>query len=275
MHIVTVATHSQYYFPYLVESCKRNGSELVVLGFGEKWLGFNWRYKKMVEYLSTLPKEEVVCFVDGYDVICTRNLNELEYEFYKIKQKNKCKMIVGHDKRISLNKIASLFFGQCKSKNLNSGTYIAMAGDMIDILQKIYDLNPEDNADDQIAMTNYCQQSNDLYIDEKNELFLTILHSLSDVNKHVTYENDLLTYQNQHPFFIHAPGYGYLDKIIEALGYGTCNIRKELYKNFYKKIILYILYIIKNYFLFFFLFFLFLYRKKIVRMIKIELKRKR
>ena len=264
MHIVTVATHSQYYFPYLVESCKQNGSELVVLGFGEKWLGFNWKYTKMMEYLSTLPKEDVVCFVDGYDVICTRNLDELESEFYRIKQKTKCKMIVGHDKRISFNKIAVAFFGQCKSKDLNSGTYIACAGDMKHIIQKIYDLNPTTNADDQIAMTTYCQQSNDLYIDEKNELFLTILHSLSDLNQHVTYEKGVLTYQNQHPFFIHAPGCGHLDTIIETLGYGKCSVRYQLNNKyfFYKKVLFYLSEI--KYTLFFlFLFILFLNRKKI------------
>ena len=44
LHIVTVATHSDYYFPYLKESFKKNGKELTVLGYGEKWKGFNWRF---------------------------------------------------------------------------------------------------------------------------------------------------------------------------------------------------------------------------------------
>jgi len=54
LHIVTVATESKYYFPYLVQSCERNGIKLKVLGYGEKWLGFNWRLRKMIEYLKTL-----------------------------------------------------------------------------------------------------------------------------------------------------------------------------------------------------------------------------
>jgi hypothetical protein len=33
MHIVTVANKSEGYFEYLVESCKRNGGELEVLGW--------------------------------------------------------------------------------------------------------------------------------------------------------------------------------------------------------------------------------------------------
>jgi hypothetical protein len=49
-HIVTVATESKYYFPYLLESCKNNGKELEVLGYGEKWEGLNWKFKKMIDY---------------------------------------------------------------------------------------------------------------------------------------------------------------------------------------------------------------------------------
>ena len=39
--------------PYLVESCKRNGKELTILGYGEKWQGFVWRFKLMIEYKDT------------------------------------------------------------------------------------------------------------------------------------------------------------------------------------------------------------------------------
>jgi hypothetical protein len=39
IQIVTVATQSEYYFPYLVESCKRYGKELTILGYGGKMEG--------------------------------------------------------------------------------------------------------------------------------------------------------------------------------------------------------------------------------------------
>lgn len=235
MHIVTVITHSENYFPYLVESCKRNGSELIILGYGEKWLGFNWKYKKIIEYLNTLPKNDIVCCIDGYDVICTRNLNELESEFIALKEKTKCKIVVGHDKHFFLNKIASIYFGKCKKKSLNAGTYIGYAGDMLEIIEKIYNLNPKNDADDQILMTKYCNLTNEFYIDDDNKLFLTILYSLYDLDKVVSYQNNKLSYQSNFPFFIHAPGYGILDTIIEKLHYGKCNIRYKLYKEFFKK----------------------------------------
>jgi hypothetical protein len=37
LHIVTVVTKSNYYFPYLVESCKKNGKELTILGYNKEW----------------------------------------------------------------------------------------------------------------------------------------------------------------------------------------------------------------------------------------------
>jgi hypothetical protein len=40
MHIVTVANKNEGYFNYLVESCKRNGGKLEVLGWGQEWKGF-------------------------------------------------------------------------------------------------------------------------------------------------------------------------------------------------------------------------------------------
>jgi len=51
LHIITVATEIKYYMPYLIESIKKNNNELVILGLNMKWLGFNWRFKMMKEYL--------------------------------------------------------------------------------------------------------------------------------------------------------------------------------------------------------------------------------
>ena len=126
LHIITVATDPKYYFPYLVDSCKKNGKELEVLGMGEKWEGFNWKFKKMIDYLNTLPRDDIVCFVDGYDVLCTRNLDGLIPLFKKIRQREKCKMIVGSVisttllYNISNDIINTLHFGKCNNKSLNS-----------------------------------------------------------------------------------------------------------------------------------------------------------
>jgi hypothetical protein len=57
MKLVTVATHNDKYFPALQESCDRLGYNLVILGWGEKWQGFAWRFKLVRDYLETQPPE--------------------------------------------------------------------------------------------------------------------------------------------------------------------------------------------------------------------------
>jgi hypothetical protein len=241
LHIITVATESKYYFPYLVESCKRNGKELKILGYGEKWEGFNWKYVKMIDHLKTLPNDHIVCFVDGYDVICCRNLNEITNEFLKIKENTGCKMVVAVDNGNIINKIlGKFFFGECKGQQINSGTYIGYVSDILEIIEKIYKLNPKNNADDQVLMTIYCKENNkEIYIDSKNELFLTLIYPLQEIDKYVEIneKNNILTYNLNRPFFVHANGYGYLDGVISKLGYDIKgnDIKNELFSNILEK----------------------------------------
>jgi hypothetical protein len=228
LHIVTVATHPEFYFKYLIESCKKNGKELDVLGFGEKWKGFTWRFTLMLEYLKKLDKNDIVCFIDGYDVICTRNLNELKDEFIKIKNETDCKIIVGHDKIITDTIFYHLYylktinkFDQCKNIDINAGTYIGYVIDLIDILEKIYNLNPNDAADDQILLTKYCNMcnNNDIFIDIDNKIFLTLDKPFAEIDNLIEINNNEIIYNNNKPFFLHGPGETYLNNVIKLLGY--------------------------------------------------------
>jgi hypothetical protein len=233
LHIVTVATESKFYFPYLVESCKRNGTKLVVLGYGEKWLGFNWRLRKMMEFLKTLPDNDVVCFLDGYDILCTRKLNQLIPEFVKIKNKSNCKIIVGSDQHYTfLKHWAKLTYGECSNKLINAGNYIGYKKDLLEIIEHIYVNNPDDANDDQLLLTKYCVDNPSLfYIDTKSEIFLVYMNPFTEVQD-IEIKNNTVYYNNQNPFFVHTPG-GFLDKLIIDLGYkydSTNNIKEEIYK---------------------------------------------
>jgi len=233
LHIVTVATESKFYFPYLVESCKRNGTNLVVLGFGEKWLGFNWRLKKMMEFLKTIPDNDVVCFLDGYDILCTRNLYQLIPKFLKIKKETDCKIIVGSDQHYTLLKYwAKLTYGECDKKLINAGNYIGYKKDLLKIIEHIYLNNPDDANDDQLLLTKYCVHNPSLFhIDTKSEIFLVYMNPFTDVQD-ITVRNKSIYYKNQNPFFVHTPG-GFLDKLIIDLGYKydyNKNIKDDIYK---------------------------------------------
>lgn len=236
LHIVTVATESKYYFPYLVESCKRNGKELEVIGYGEKWEGFNWRFLKMMDYLKNIPSDDIVCFVDGYDVVCCKKLNHLMNDFLEIKKKTGCKIIVGCDNETQLPFFSYIIFGSCNHHFINAGTYIGYASDVLEVITKMYNLNPINSEDDQLLMTKYCQKNEkEIYIDAENKLFLSICSPLQELDNYVEIdkESGVLQYKSGEPYFIHANGFGYLDNVISKLGYTIKNddIKNELFYN--------------------------------------------
>jgi procollagen-lysine,2-oxoglutarate 5-dioxygenase len=228
IEVITISTDNKFYYPYLVESCKKNKGKLTTLGMGEEWQGYNWKFKKMLNYLTNLSDDMIVCFVDGYDVISSRDLTELAYEFIKLKNKYKCKIIAGCDEYGFIGKkiVAHMSFGKCDNHYLNSGTYIGYVKDLKDIISKIYHLNPSDSADDQVLMVQYYNEHpGEIHIDHECKLFLTLMYPLIEVDYFtpITINNNKLhaiDYKSM-PFFVHAPGNGFLNNIIIKLGYGT------------------------------------------------------
>jgi hypothetical protein len=243
LYIVTVITHSDYYLPYLIESCKKNGYELVLLGYGKKWEGFNWRFKLVLDFLNKLNDNDIVCFIDGFDVISCRNLKELPFVFNNMKSKYNFKIIVGEHKIVENNllkyyinkSILKMYFLECNKKSLNAGTYIGNVKDLKEILNKIYNLDSNNNADDQILLTKYCiNNPNDIYIDVNNEIFLTLQNGYQEIDDLLKFNNNMIEYNKHNPFFIHAAGETYLDNVIIKLNYHydyNNRINNKLFKN--------------------------------------------
>ena len=234
VHIVTIATESKYYFPYLIESCKKHGKDVEILGYGQKWKGFNWRFKLMIEYLETLDANDIVCVVDGYDVICTRNLKELKNAFIKLYNVKKCKIIVGYDNLKHTNFInkffGRLYFGTCNDISLNAGTYIGYVKDLLYMIKQIRNLNDKNDADDQILLTKYCNlNETSVYIDVDNEIFLTLAHPLNELDDIVDISEDKkLSYNDNFPFFLHGPGSTYLDNVLHKSGYTPSGVKDKI-----------------------------------------------
>jgi len=256
-HVVTFATEEKYYFPYLVESCKRHGKQLEVLGMGTKWKGFAIKFINMIDYLKTLPDNHIVCFIDGYDVICVRDLNEFKQNFINISNKTNCKIVIAVNKEnkkthnsfffSKLTSITSEFaFGKCNNYHLNSGTYIGYKKDLLEILENIRtNYLSNDSDDDQVLLTNYCK-NNDKYFykDNKNLFFSVFFEPLTNIDNLLTIENGTVYVNNEKPFFLHAIFGTYLDNVIIKLGYKydyANKIQDQIYNSmmfdkFYKSI---------------------------------------
>jgi hypothetical protein len=267
LYIITVATDNDYYLPYLIESCKRHNKEIIILGYGEEWKGFTWRFELLLTFLKNTNPNDIICFVDGYDVICTRNLNELPDEFIRLKEQHNCKMICGSSvpQNLYYYYYNYLYFGLCKNKLLNAGNYIGYSKDIYAILNTIYKYNLT-TTDDQLLLTKYCNKyKKDIYIDKKNELFWVPINSLVEIDKNsYIIKNNNVIVNNQRPFFVHGPAATYLDEIIIKLKYNydynnkvkdkiknkllkKTNVKEHLKNNY--KIIIFILIVIVIFFI--------------------------
>lgn len=243
MKLVTVATTSERYFPWLQQSCKRFNADLTVLGWGEKWKGLNWKIYMLVKYLKSVSPDEIVCFIDAYDVILLKPLEELEKRFIELHQKTGCKIVIGQDK--GLNAIHTLginyIFGSCNKSNLNAGTYIGYAKDLLTVLQGAYNISPHFDSDDQVLLVKYCKIAPDsFYIDDASYCFFTYTNPLG-LTGHQLYEQDAC--------ILHAPGTTNITSFLKEQGYEFTieeenKINALLNQSFIQKI-LYFLYITK------------------------------
>lgn len=252
LYIVTVANEYKYYLKFLEKSCIDNGVNLTILGLGEKWQGYTWRFYLLINFLKSINSNDIVCFIDGYDVICTRNLNEMITEFIIKQKKTKCKIIIGNDNyKFNFQKIcASYYFSKCKSELINAGTYIGYVKDIKDVLSNINIKNLK--SDDQVLLTKYCKKNpNYFYIDKYNDFFLVIHKPLCEIDKYISVNNKIVYYNNKKPFFIHAPSCTKLNNIITKLNYNITkkeinDINNEFRKYLINKVKFYLNTIIQN-----------------------------
>lgn len=232
LKIVTVANQSKYYYPYLIDTVKKNNGELITLGMNEEWQGLKWKFELMLAYLKTI-ENEIVCFVDGYDVICTRDLTNLKKDFLQIKNKTNCKLVTSSVVLpYMIDKIMiSMTFDTCKNQDLNSGCYIGYSNDILEIFTKILKTK-NITTDDQILLIEYCNKyPNDIYIDIHNDLFLSIQRHNNEIDHLLQINNNTILYNNSNPYFLHGPGSTSFDNILNnVLGYSNVNIKSEFNK---------------------------------------------
>lgn len=237
MRVCTVATHSDRYFPVLKASCERFSTELVVLGWGEKWQGFAWKFAKMLEYLDLVHDDEIVMFVDGYDVVLLQSPAIIEKRFLA----SGAQMIVAQDRQhptLLVRYFMSKCFHEVDGNTVNTGTYIAYAGYLKQFLHMMRlfsnDFAAGEN-DQEIASRIWKQFPSMITIDTRKEFFIALyggsaclpdnqikwnyyspeIQLASDGQLTVHNENGEITY----PAVLHGPCNTNLNEILIKLGY--------------------------------------------------------
>jgi hypothetical protein len=234
MKLVTVATHSERYYPYLKLSAEKYGHELITLGWGTKWKGYGWKFELMRDYLKTVDSDEIVCFVDAYDVVVLQDPHTIEDKFRKNVDGDMSKIFISREQyshngieNIFLSYIQGFVFTKCDNEYINTGTYIGTAGTLYGILERVCEeFKCAPDSDDQRLIQDYCvKYKADFVFDMECDIFLVINSTISAIKfgeYDITFNNKTLIYKNStYPAFFHGNGYTDFDYIISELGYDT------------------------------------------------------
>lgn len=247
MKVATVATKDEGFFQNFLQSAKKHNINVDVLCWGEEWQGFGHKIKAMITYLQNVQDNEIVMFVDAYDVIFLRNLDGLEKD-YRALTKTKGDRVLVSAVAGKLNKIfMAAMFGKCGSHEINSGTYIGYAYLLKKILGEMcFNGTCDDkHADDQRLLTAFCNRHQNLFdFDSHNKWFL-IWGSLDfHVTPDVKIQDGRLFYGPFEPYVLHCPGNKDMSGILMELGYKVYTKRREnvaYYRKIYKNHLLYII----------------------------------
>jgi hypothetical protein len=166
MKVVTYATHSYGKFDTLVNN--EHGVHVKVLGWGDKWMGYMVKAQKIYEYIQTLPPQEIVVCIDGFDSEILRNLDGLEETFKSFK----CGVLLSREVE-NLPKILQFtnrrIYGTCKNQiQANAGMYMGTVEYLKIFLENVLD---EKSKDDQRNFNTVCSRFEWLKIDVDKKIF--------------------------------------------------------------------------------------------------------
>jgi len=228
VHIATVATHSERYLPVLEKMVEDRGSKLHKLGFGKKYQGHFMKDLEMIEFLKTLPGEDIVIFLDGFDTLMLSDTTEVIDKF----KKSGKKMILSVENVRSSFLMHSYNFQKVQEKFINTGLYIGYCGYVLRFLEEMYssDYNKNSNQTTWSSFLNSKQERIDLSdfaVDKNSSLFLN--HSFTCDNKFIfdNKEKRLIMEDKTKPCFIQGNGVVNMNDIIKGAGYEKNNIYKN------------------------------------------------
>jgi hypothetical protein len=190
IRVVTVATHTEGLFEDLVNN--EYSIDVTVLGYGKKWTGFTMKFKEMLIYISDLPDDTILIFLDGFDSMIKGDLSTALNRFKKMD----CKVLFSKD--ITFHKyvpklLTRKIFGTCyKGESANTGLYMGYVKELKILLS---DVLCEECKDDQVLINSRCSRYKFVKIDINEEIFKNINNSYDRKNL-----------QNVDALFVQMPG---------------------------------------------------------------------
>jgi hypothetical protein len=160
LYAIVVATERQGYYDALVEGCRRNKIEMVVLGQGQKWRGFAWRFNLIRNHLKKLRQDDVVVCLDAYDMLATQHASVVLERFKSFGSP----IVISVDSPVP-DSISAYYrvrlFGKCPKADPCGGAYMGRVGALHALYSYICkefrcDDAGFDKLDDQRILTEVC-----------------------------------------------------------------------------------------------------------------------
>lgn len=233
INIITYATHSDGLFNKLINN--KYNIEITVLGWGTKWKNYkDNKAKGIYNYIIKQPKNAITVYLDGFDTLINKNIDNLINDF----KKQNCKILVSKNNTeiIKTNKkiqewIYKKSFEEFENIKLNAGMFMGYNKNLVNFFKCV--LNDIDK-DDQKSF-NKCINVDNIKIDINETIFLNTKRNYYDNN-------------NIKSYFISFPGGAYnnsytFKRLLRMPG--------EYGKNYINELLIYILIITSLSLLFF------------------------
>ena len=233
INIITYATHSDGLFDKLINN--KYNIEITVLGWGTKWKNYkDNKAKGIYNYIIKQPKNGITVYLDGFDTLINKNIDNLINHF----KKQNCKILLSKDNTELIKTFVKIRewvykknFEEFENIKLNAGMFMGYNKNLVNFLKCV--VNDKDK-DDQKSF-NKCINHYNIKIDINETIFKN--------TKKIYYDNN-----NIKSYFISFPGGAYnnnykFKRLLRMPG--------EYGKNFFNELLIYILIITSLSLLFF------------------------
>jgi len=204
VYVVTVATHNEGNFMNMINN--KYGIKIRILGWGKKFTGFKMKLELVNGFLKNLDDNDILLFLDGFDVWINGNLNDI---VRMLKKKNKKVIFSKHVTcRFTNDYLQKKVFNTCRDDIiLNSGLYMGYVKYIKIMLKRAL---MEKGDDDQRIINSLCNELSFIRIDRDEDLFKNVI----DINE----------LKNSNALLIQFPGKPGINRYSRAV--------KEYYKYF-------------------------------------------
>lgn len=220
LRLVAVATSERSELTRLKQSATALGWTVDVLGLGDKWEGLGSKITYLTEYLKDVPCNDLVLFLDAYDVMLLSTATEIRERFESFKRP----IVIGAELGCAPDEGMKVLYPKPKRGQnffyVNSGTYIGYANDIRDMLAEIsadiadhhsFTGASKHRLDDQRWFTrHYIRNQNSVAMDVDGVMFHT-LHDVEPTQIQVVPERTgvvLSSITETQPCAIHGNGNG-------------------------------------------------------------------